>query len=63
MRAGTGEREASEAIISKAMRNHRVAGEDGHGFAEDFMVGRATTAEVVVVHGGKIVMDETERVN
>ena len=35
-----------------------ITGENGDGFAKDFVRGGATTAEVVVVHGGEVVVDE-----
>ncbi len=35
-----------------------VAGEDGGGFAEDDVAGGLAAAEVVVVEGGEIVVDE-----
>ena len=35
-----------------------VAGEDGDGFAEDDMAGGLAAAEVVVVEGGKVVVNE-----
>lgn len=35
-----------------------VTGEDGDGFAKDFVRGGATTTEVVVVHGGEVVVNE-----
>ena len=35
-----------------------VAGEDGDGFAEDFVAGGLAAAEVVVVEGGEVVVDE-----
>ena len=35
-----------------------VAGEDGGGFAEDYVAGGLAAAEVVVVEGGKVVVDE-----
>ena len=35
-----------------------VAGEDGGGFAEDDVAGGLAAAEVVVVEGGKVVVDE-----
>ena len=35
-----------------------VTGEDGDGFAEDFVRGGLAAAEIVVVHAGEIVMDE-----
>jgi len=40
-----------------------VAGEDGEAFAVDFVVGGATAPEVVVVHGGEVIMDEGEAVD
>ena len=36
----------------------RVAGENGRGFVERAMTGRATTAQVVVIHGGQIVVHQ-----
>src|SRR4051794_24762121 len=44
-------------------RDHRVAGEDGDRFAEDFVVGGTAAAKVVVVHGGQVVVDEAEGVD
>jgi len=35
-----------------------IAGKHGHGFAENAVVGGAPAAEVVVIHAGKVVMDE-----
>ena len=35
-----------------------VAGEDGDGFAEDYVAGGLAAAEVVVVEGGEVVVDE-----
>jgi len=35
-----------------------VAGEDGGGFAEDDVAGGLTAAEVIVVEGGQVVVDE-----
>ena len=35
-----------------------VAGEDGDGFAEDDVAGGLAAAEVVVVEGGQVVVDE-----
>jgi hypothetical protein len=40
-----------------------VAGEDGHGFTEDLVIGRAAAAEVIVVHGGEVIVDEGEAVD
>ena len=36
----------------------RVAGEDGDGFAEGHVAGRLAAAQVVVVEGGQVVVDE-----
>ncbi len=35
-----------------------VAGEDGDAFAEHLVVGGAPTAEVIVVHARKVIVDE-----
>ncbi len=40
-----------------------VAGEDGEGVAVDFVVGGATATEIIVVHGGKVVVNEREAVD
>ena len=40
-----------------------VAGQDGEGLAVDFVVGGPAAAEVVVVHGGKVIVDEGEAVD
>ena len=42
---------------------HGVAGENGERFAEDFVIGGLAAAEVIIVHGGEIVVDEREGVN
>ena len=39
-------------------REQRIAGEDGHGVAEDFVVGGAAAPEIVVVERGEVVVDE-----
>ena len=44
-------------------RDHGIAGEDGDRFAEDFVVGRPATAQIVIVHRGEIVVDEGESVD
>jgi hypothetical protein len=36
----------------------RVAGQDGHGFAEHLVIGQPAPPVVVVVHGGQVVVDE-----
>ena len=36
----------------------RIAGEDGHGFAEDLVAGELAAAVVVVVERGEIVVDQ-----
>ncbi len=46
------------ARVWKARVEQRIAGEDGHGFAEDFVAGRLAAAIVVVVERGKIVVDQ-----
>ena len=43
--------------------HHRIAGEDGHRFAEDLVVGGPAATKIVVVHGGEIVVDEGEGVD
>ena len=40
------------------MREEGVAGQDGHGLSEDLVARRSTPAEVVVVHGREVVVDE-----
>ena len=35
-----------------------VTGENGHRFTELFVAGRQTTAEVIIIHRGQIVVDE-----
>ena len=42
----------------KRLRQQRVAREHGDAFAEDLVVGRLATAEIVVVHRGQIIVDE-----
>jgi len=43
---------------SKGLGEEPVPGQDRHGLPEDLVVGGATTAEVVVIHTGEVVMDE-----
>ena len=45
------------------LRHQRVAREHGDAFAEHFVVGRTTAAQVVVVHARQIVVDERVGVN
>jgi hypothetical protein len=35
-----------------------IAGQDGHGLSEYPVAGRLATAQVVVIHGGKVVVDQ-----
>ena len=44
----------------ESQRLHGVGGEDCGGFIEGAVGRRATTAQVVIVHGGQIVMDQGE---
>jgi hypothetical protein len=43
---------------AKSQRLERITGEHGSGFVKGTMAGRATAAQVVVVHRRKIVVDE-----
>jgi len=42
----------------EGVRQERVAGQDGDGFAEDLVIGESPATIVVVVHRGKIVVDQ-----
>ncbi len=44
-------------------REQSVARENRHGFAEDFVAGGFAAAEIVVIEGGKIVVDQRIRVD
>jgi hypothetical protein len=48
---------------TKGQGQERVAGEDRHRLSEHLVVGGDAAAEVVVVHGGQIVVDERVRVD
>ena len=44
--------------MSKASVSKRVAGKDGGGLVESLVHGRLAAAQIVVVHGRQIVMDQ-----
>ena len=44
-------------------REKSVSGKNGNGFPVDAVAGGSAAAEVVVIHAGKIVMDERVGVN
>ena len=48
--------ELSDGLEGKGLEG--VAGEDGDGFAEDFVAGGLAPAKVVVIEGGQVVVDE-----
>ena len=52
--------ELGESLESEGLEG--VAGEDGDGFAEEDVAGGLAAAEVVVVEGGEVVVDEGIRV-
>src|SRR5262249_32710034 len=51
-----GTAEASEYFVSMSLQG--VAGEDGDGFAENLMASGPSAAEVVVIEGGQVVMNQ-----
>ena len=53
---GCGAVEARDGMEGEGLEG--VAGEDGDGFAEDLVAGGLAAAEVVVVEGGQVVVDE-----
>ena len=44
--------------MAKASVKQSVAGQDGDAFAEDLVIGRLAAAQIVVIHGRQIVVDE-----
>ena len=48
--------EAGDGVEGEGLEG--VAGEDGDGVAEDFMAGRFAAAEIVVVEGREVIVDE-----
>ena len=51
-----GDLEAGDGLEGEGLKG--VAGQDGGGFAEDDVAGGLAAAEVVVIEGGEVVMDE-----
>ncbi len=54
--AGAETFDADQRLHGKS--EQRVAGEDRHGFAEDFVAGRFAAAEIVVIERRQIVVDQ-----
>src|SRR5690606_23673544 len=43
---------------TKGLGEKRISGQNGHRLAEHLVIGRLAAAKIVVVHGGKVVMDQ-----
>ena len=48
---------------AERLGQQRVPGQDRHGFPKHLVIGEAAAPEIVVVHGGQIVVDERIGVN
>ena len=42
----------------KCFRQEAVAGKNGHGFAEHLVIGGFSAPQVVVVHGGQVIVNK-----